>query len=118
MTEPRKRDRFDAQLLLKPDSSESANTTGEAVHAVPAPEVAAVVVAISDVSGTDPTLDLTLQGSHDGNDWYDLVKAPTLAAAGKYQAAVGPQSCSYYRYVSEIGGTNGPAFTYLVMLTS
>jgi len=89
---------------------------------------ALVLVDVTVASGTDETLVITIQGSDDEIDWYDLsvvideetegvltrLTAPTteakIVAAGKFQALLGNILPRYIRAKLTIAGTD-PSFT-------
>lgn len=78
---------------------------------------AELVVSVSAKAGTTPTLDVTLEGSVDGTNWY------VIATVAQYADATGTKRAfvtdailpSYLRVHSVLGGTD-PSFTYTVVL--
>ena len=92
---------------------------------------ALVLVDVAAASGTDETLVVTIQGSDDETDWYDLgvvidmategdltrLTAPTteakIVAAGKFQALLENILPRYIRAKLTIAGTT-PSFTLMV----
>ena len=72
-------------------------------------------VAVTAVSGTNPTMDIGIEESPDnGTNWFRVYDFPRITATGSYQsplirAAVGTR----YRYVRTIGGTS-PSFTHAI----
>jgi hypothetical protein len=117
MSEIRKRDRSDTGLLFKDMEEESVNTSGAAKAFHSLPEETRLLVVVSGVSGTDPTLDLTIEGSDDAETWSDLAILPTISTAGAHSFGLGAQDYAHYRYSSVIGGQDNPAFTYLIALS-
>lgn len=116
MSDMRIRTRVDSQLLLRemgPDGG--GESPAVAFHSLP--ETSRLVVMVAEVSGTDPTLELTLQGLREGGDWTDLSRLLVIDAPGIYSEAIGPQGYTYYRVASSVGGTDNPSFTHLVALT-
>ena len=74
------------------------------------------VVVVSAQSGTTPTLDVVVQGSIDGTNWF------TLATVAQFAAATGTKTANmtagtvippYIKAVSTIAGTT-PSFTYTI----
>ena len=96
MTSLRTRDRFDAEALLKPLSEETQGADGPAVELHSLPEGVLVKASVTAAAGTEPALDLTIQGSDDGLLWADLLTLPTITGAGKTEAPVGPQPWRFY----------------------
>ena len=74
MNTQRNRERFDSELVLKASSTETANTTGEAKAFYSIPETCMAKVYTSELSGTDPSLDIMIEGSNDNSEWMPLVK--------------------------------------------
>lgn len=108
----------------------TANFNGTA-YPVRSREKGTIFVNVSAVSGTTPTLVLTLQASDDETDWYDVavviddttegdltrVTAPTteakIVSAGKYYVEVPSGIGRYIRIKGVVGGTT-PSFTCTV----
>jgi hypothetical protein len=68
-------------------------------------------IIVTAVSGTNPTLDFTIQESDDGgNNFYDVYQLPRITAAGQYRTPLIPLTGNRIRYVRTIGGTS-PSFT-------
>ena len=67
-------------------------------------------IIVTAVSGTNPTLDFTVQESDDGgNNFYDVYQLPRITAAGQYRTPLIPLTGNRVRYVRTIGGTS-PSF--------
>jgi hypothetical protein len=71
-------------------------------------------IIITAVSGTNPTLDFTIQESDDtGTNFYDVYQLPRITAIGQYRTPLIPLTGNRVRYVSTVGGTT-PSFTRTV----
>ena len=65
------------------------------------------------VSGTNPTLDVLVQESLDGTNWYTLIAFTQATATGlELKKAANPGR--YIRAKWTIGGTDTPTFTFSV----
>lgn len=97
-------------LVLKAAGAQTASTTETDVELgdSPAMNLALVVTA---ASGTSPTLNVTIEGSDDGTNWYTLGTFAQLTAAGTERKAF--LTARYVRSRSTIAGTT-PSFTYSV----
>lgn len=70
-----------------------------------------VDIPVTAVSGTTPTLQVTVQESPDGgNNWYSVYAFPTITAMGSYTSPVITMTGTQVRYVQTVGGTT-PSFT-------
>jgi len=68
-------------------------------------------IIVTAVSGTNPTLDFTVQESDDGGtNFYDVYQLPRITAAGQYRTPLIPLTGNRVRYVRTVGGTS-PSFT-------
>lgn len=68
-------------------------------------------INVSAVSGTTPTMTITIQDSADGVNWYNTA-AVTAAITATGQYRIGLTDCgAYVRASAAIGGTT-PSFTY------
>lgn len=112
-------------LSLKADGAETASTTGAAVE-IGDKAQAFIAVDVDVVSGTTPTLLVTIEGSHDNVTWFTLgrigtngydvgasaVAAPSnITATGTFRGSF--PAMRYMRSRSTIGGTT-PSFDYSV----
>ncbi len=61
------------------------------------------------VSGTNPTLDLTIDESDNGSTWRTFLSFEQITASGVYYAT-GKSDARYRRYGATIGGTDTPTF--------
>lgn len=70
-----------------------------------------LTITVDLVSGTSPTLDVTIETSADGTNWRAAGTHAQIIASGVYTVIVG--SCSQYVRASwVIGGTDTPSFTF------
>lgn len=77
--------------------------------------VHSVQIAVTAVSGTNPTLDLVMQESNDsGTNWETVYQFPRITSTGFYQSPQLPINGNRIRYVTTIGGTT-PSFTRSVI---
>ena len=68
-------------------------------------------IIVTAVSGTNPTLDFTVQESDDsGTNFYDVYQLPRITATGQYRTPLIRLTGNRIRYVRTIGGTS-PSFT-------
>lgn len=79
-----------------------------------APACAEFVVAVTVVSGTSPTMDITVEESADaGTTWKPIYSFSRITAVGVYRSGPVLQTGNRVRYVQTIGGTT-PSFTRTV----
>jgi len=69
-----------------------------------------VLVSVSVVSGTVPTLDIVLQETLDGTNYYDIYHFPRITATGQYTTPLIKVTGIGYRAVRTVTGTT-PSFT-------
>lgn len=70
-----------------------------------------VVIPVTVVSGTTPTLDVVIQESDDsGTNYYDIYHFPRITATGAYRSPKLPLLGNRIRYVQTVTGTT-PSFT-------
>lgn len=97
-------------LVDATDTPLAASADGEAFDVGDYTEMVLLLNA-SNVDGTDPTLDIKLQTSADGVDWFDLgSQFAQIDAAGKAILKV-TNFGRIIRAVSTVGGTD-PEFTF------
>ena len=73
-----------------------------------------VNIPVTAVSGTNPTLDVTVQESDDsGTNWFDIYYFPRITATGMYRSPKLPLTGNRVRYVQTVSGTS-PSFTRAV----
>ena len=71
-----------------------------------------IFVNVTDKSGTNPNLDISIQTSPDNSVWYDHSDIETITEEGNYIDAIA-QYGKYIRILYELDGTN-PSFTFSV----
>ena len=71
-------------------------------------------VGVTAVSGTSPTLDVVVQETFDGTNYYDIYHFPRITAIGQYQSPQMRITGAGIRYVRTVGGTS-PSFTNSVI---
>ena len=75
-------------------------------------------VVVTAVSGTAPTLDISIEESDDsGTNWYPIFQMARITANGSYRTPVIRLSGNRIRYVQTVGGTT-PSFTRAVNRTN
>lgn len=67
-------------------------------------------IAVTAVSGTSPTMDVVVQETFDGTNYYDLYHFPRITAIGQYQSPQMRLTGIGIRYIRTLGGTT-PSFT-------
>lgn len=67
-------------------------------------------IPVTVVSGTTPTLDVVVQESDDGTNWFDVYHFPRITATGMYRSPKITLKGRQVRYVQTVGGTT-PSFT-------
>lgn len=73
-----------------------------------------VNIPVTAVSGTTPTLDVSIEESDDGGtNWYKVYDFPRITANGMYRSPLLPLIGNRVRYVQTVGGTT-PSFTRAV----
>lgn len=85
-------------------------TTTGAAKVLAAGAAVSLNVAITAVSGTNPTYDLSIQSSIDGANWNTVYQMPRQTATGFYATPMLQLNGIQYRYIETIGGTT-PSFT-------
>jgi hypothetical protein len=71
-------------------------------------------VGVTAVSGTNPTLDVVVQETFDGTNYYDIYHFPRITAIGQYQSPQMRITGAGIRYVRTVGGGT-PSFTNSVL---
>lgn len=73
-----------------------------------------VNIPVTAVTGTNPTLDASIEESDDsGTNWFKVYDYPRITATGIYRSPVIPLTGNRIRYVQTVGGTT-PSFTRAV----
>jgi hypothetical protein len=71
-------------------------------------------LSVTAVSGTLPTLDITIQESVDGGTWNNIYVFPTASSVTTLMSPLLTIAGRYYRYVQTVGGTT-PSFTRSIL---
>jgi VCBS repeat-containing protein len=100
-------------ITLKAAGAQTASTNGTGVETEGGSM--SLTLAVTAAAGTNPTLDITIQGSDDNSTFYTLgtFTQKTAAATEKKSFSAAP----FVRYASTIGGTDTPSFTYSIVGT-
>lgn len=107
-------DGADWGVSLHPHTSETGNGTESSVdHGASTSNGAVATLHVTAVSGTSPTLDVTIQHSPDNSTWADLVSFSQTTASTSERVTVSGSVDRYVRESHTIGGTS-PNFTYTV----
>ena len=70
-----------------------------------------VVIPVTAVSGTNPTMDVSVEESLDGGtNWFKVYDFPRITSTGIYSSPKLPQTGNRVRFVQTLGGTT-PSFT-------
>ena len=98
-----------------PVASAARTTTGNSGALTAQGTVLDVLVDCTAVSGTSPTLDVTVEWSHDGTNFAaaDTADAFTQITAAKKTVKRFDLKGPYHRFVWTIGGTT-PSFTFSI----
>lgn len=102
-----------ANLIVNDTASGAITTTTTSTTVTPAASSLSQEfnIIVTAVSGTNPTLDFTVQESDDsGTNFYDVYQLPRITAAGQYRTPLIPLTGNRIRYVRTVGGTS-PSFT-------
>jgi len=100
---------------LHPLSQETAGTNGTTIdNGAASSDGAVAVLQVTAISGTSPTLDVTVQHSPDGTTWTDLIAFTQVSAAHQAERKTVTGSVDQHvRAIWTLGGTN-PAATFTV----
>lgn len=96
-------------LDMSPAAAVTADANGTAVLIGDRGTVR-LTLEVSDVDGTNPTLDVDIETSEDGSDWRVLGSFAQLDDDGSERKSFGGAD-RYIRAVYDIGGTDNPTFT-------
>jgi hypothetical protein len=102
-----------ATPLLVTDVASAAITSSSTTAAfTPSAGVAYTLqINVTSVSGTNPTLDFTIQESNDdGTNWYNVFTFARITTSGTYATPILPLRGTRIRYVQTVGGS-APSFT-------
>ncbi|WP_126420079.1 hypothetical protein [Asticcacaulis excentricus] len=67
------------------------------------------MLAVTSVSGTNPTLDVVIEESEDGSNWYHVYQFERVTGAGIYRSPRLPMRGLFRRFVRTVAGTT-PSF--------
>ena len=88
----------------------TSTTTTEATSLVPQMNSGAITIQVNAISGTNPTLDVAIQGRNDALGvaaWFDIYTFPRITASGTYvMPMINYDQWSRLRYVQTVGGTS------------
>jgi hypothetical protein len=102
-------------MEIKTPGAETASTIGP-TRKVGLAGIVEVMLKVTAVSGTSPTLDVTIQDGDADPPTTDRWAWPQITAVGEYRAYV--RTTKYHvRYVSSLAGID-PSFTYSVFVTA
>lgn len=99
--------------LTVADVASAAITSSATVAAItPASGISyAVNINVTAVTGTNPTMDVSIEESNDsGTNWFKVYDFPRITATGSFSSPVIPLTGNRVRYVQTLGGTS-PSFT-------
>jgi hypothetical protein len=102
-------------LEIKAPGAESASTIGP-TKSVGLTGIVAVMLKVTAVSGTSPTLNVAIQDGDSDPPTINRFAWPQITAVGDYPAYLRTAK-SHVRYVSQISGSK-PSFTYSVFVTA
>jgi hypothetical protein len=97
----------------------SSNATGSQIGALSATQTMYVAAHVTAVSGTSPTLDLTVQSDNSSgfsSATTQITLAQFTAIGAKWGSVDGAITDDYWRLVWTIGGSSTPTFTIFVTL--
>lgn len=99
-------------ITLAAAASRTTSSNGSAVD-VGGAHTLRLALVCSSRSGTSPTLDVKVQTSPDGTNWYDVAAFAQITAAGtSYKSFSGLDR--YVRAAWTIGGSSTPTFAFSV----
>jgi hypothetical protein len=75
------------------------------------------IVAVTAVSGTNPTLDISIEETYNGTNWHKIYDMERITTTGAYRTPIIPTAGSQYRVVRTVGGTT-PSFTMSMVATN
>lgn len=112
------------EVTILEGAARTASGTGDAFTGFGMAEKIGAAVVCSARSGTNPTLDVIVQHSPDGTNWFDLITFTQLTAAGSEFKAISEEQGTTVQAIGDrlrakytLGGTN-PSFTFSVLLTA
>lgn len=104
---------FASPTSVLASAARTATSQTPAIFVTDAGDVMSLAVNVSAASGTTPTLDLSLQWSHDGTVWFTPETPDTFAQITTTKQVIKTfvAKAPRYRIVYTIGGTT-PSFTF------
>lgn len=112
------------EVAILESAARTATGTSDPFPGFALAERLGAAVVCSARSGTNPTLDVILQHSPDGTNWFDLVTFTQLTAAGSEYKVVSEEQGTTVQVIGDrlrakytLGGTN-PSFTFSVVVTA
>jgi len=113
------------EIELAPSAARTTSSNGDAMPGFSRADVIAATLVVSAASGTNPTLDVVVQHSIDGSNWFDLLTFTQRTAAGselkvasEIQGTTVTAIGDRLRAKWTVGGTNTPTFTFKVNLSA
>ena len=102
-------------LTVADVASAALTTTTTTAAITPASGVGYIVnIPVTAVTGTNPTLDVSIEESDDaGTNWFKVYDFPRITATGMYRSPILTLRGNRVRYVQTVGGTS-PSFTRAV----
>lgn len=108
----------EAEILSS--AARTATGTGDGVTGFARAETLTATLVVSAASGTNPTLDVIVQHSIDGSNWFDLITFTQRTAAASEMKSVSEEQGTTVTAIGDrlrvkytIGGTT-PSFTFKV----
>lgn len=72
-----------------------------------------IYIDVTSVSGTNPSMTLTMQSSYDNSNWFDTGSSVTITSTGKTVIPIANFGL-YIRFNRTLSGTD-PSFTYSIV---
>lgn len=109
------------EISLHDSAARTATGTADAVKGFGGSSKIGAALVVSAASGTNPTLDVVIQHSLDGTNWFDLMTFTQRTAAGSEYKVVSETQGTTVNVVGDrlrakytVGGTT-PSFTFSVI---
>lgn len=103
---------FSSPVIVNDIVSAALTTTTTTAAITVAGTSYSVNIPVTAVSGTNPTLDVTIQESDDtATNWFNIYTFPRITGVGQNRSPVIPLKGNRIRYVQTVGGTATPSFT-------
>jgi hypothetical protein len=104
---------LDALLVADIASAALTSTATSAAIVTTNVQACSFGVKVTASSGTTPTMDVVVQETQNGTDWYDIYHFERITGTGNWESPMLPLNGSSIRYVRTVGGTT-PSFTNAV----